>query len=68
MQSIALQSPATSTLKDQSRKVLTQIAGYVGVRTMAIGLRAGLFAAISKHPDGVSVQVLADESASTPST
>jgi ubiquinone/menaquinone biosynthesis C-methylase UbiE len=50
-----------TSIQAQGGKILSQVAGYVGVRTIAIGLRAGLFSAIAEHPGGVSVQTLADE-------
>jgi hypothetical protein len=39
-------------LKDQAGKLLGQLAGYVGHRTVEIGLRLGLVAELAQHPDG----------------
>ncbi|MHC5212379.1 MAG: class I SAM-dependent methyltransferase [Planctomycetota bacterium] len=54
-------STSGASLEAQGGKILSQVAGYVGVRAIAIGLRSGLFAAIAKRPEGVSAQSLADE-------
>jgi SAM-dependent methyltransferase len=51
---------STQSIKQQAGKILGQVAGYVGVRTIAIGLQAGLFAALADAPEGLSVQALAD--------
>ena len=48
-------------IEQQAGKVLSQVAGYVGVRTMDIGLRLGLFEVIAKHGDGISSEALAKE-------
>ena len=45
----------------QAGKVLTQVAGYVGVRTMQIGLRSGLLGEISKHSEGITAPALAKQ-------
>ncbi|MGY1828357.1 MULTISPECIES: class I SAM-dependent methyltransferase [unclassified Blastococcus] len=43
-------SPATPTLAETAPAVLSLIAGYVGHRTVAIGLRAGLLGRLAEHP------------------
>ena len=45
----------------QAGKVLTQVAGYIGVRTMQIGMRSGLLKEISKHSAGITAPALAKE-------
>lgn len=47
------------TVKDQAGKVLAQIAGYVGSRTIEIGLAHGLIAALAGNPDGLTPKELA---------
>ena len=46
-------------LPQQAGKILSQVAGYVGVKAMEIGLRSGLFEEISKHPQGITSEDLA---------
>ena len=48
-------------IQQQAGKLLSQVAGYVGVRTMNIGLRLGLLEGISKHPEGINADALAKE-------
>lgn len=47
------------TIAEQAPTLLGQIAGYAGHRTIAIGLRSGLLAALDARP-GVSAEDLAD--------
>ncbi len=47
-------------LQTQAGKILSQVAGYVGTRTIDIGLRSGLIAEIAKHPEGISAKGLAE--------
>ncbi len=47
-------------LQTQAGKILSQVAGYVGMRTIDIGLRFGLIAEVAKHPEGISAQGLAE--------
>lgn len=60
-------SPAPSTpgteptVKDQAGKLVLQIAGYIGYRTIKIGLDNGIYEAITRHPGGVSASELAAE-------
>ncbi|MHA2298690.1 MAG: methyltransferase domain-containing protein [Candidatus Hodarchaeales archaeon] len=44
----------------KAKKLLTDIAGYVSVQTMGIGLELDLFSEISKHEDGISIDALAE--------
>ncbi len=46
-------------IQQQAGKLLSQVAGYVGVRTMDIGLRFGLLEEIAKHPHGITPEALA---------
>lgn len=46
-------------IQSQAGKVLGQVAGYVGVRTIQIGLRSGLLETIAKHPSGITSKSLA---------
>ncbi len=52
------QSPQEEIQK-QAGKVLQQIAGYVGVRTIDIGLKHGLLEELSKHSGGLTSDELA---------
>ncbi|HUP15079.1 MAG TPA: class I SAM-dependent methyltransferase [Acidimicrobiia bacterium] len=49
------------SLKDQAGKVLAHIAGYVGGRTVEIGLTHGLIASLANHPEGLTAEELADD-------
>jgi SAM-dependent methyltransferase len=46
-------------IHQQAGKLLSQVAGYVGVRTMDIGLRFGLLEEIAQHPHGITAEDLA---------
>ena len=48
------------TLADQAPLLLTQVAGYVGFRTIALGMRAGLIETLAAAPDGLSADDLAE--------
>ncbi len=48
-------------IQQQAGKLLSQVAGYVGVRTMDIGLHFGLFEEIAKHPQGITAEALAKQ-------
>jgi ubiquinone/menaquinone biosynthesis C-methylase UbiE len=50
----------TPTLAQQAPTVLAHVAGYVGVRTIAMGLRTGLVATLADAPDGLTPDALAD--------
>ena len=47
------------TVQSQAGKLLTQIAGYVAMRTMLIGVQSGLLEEIGKHGDGITAESLA---------
>ncbi len=53
-------------IQQQAGKLLSQVAGYVGVRTMDIGLRHGLLAEIANHPQGVTAEALAKQTGLDP--
>lgn len=46
-------------VKDQAGKLLGHVAGYVGHRTVEIGLRLGLLAELAEHPEGLDAGALA---------
>ncbi len=46
---------------EQAGKILPHVAGYVGYRTIEIGLKHGLFERITAHSDGISAEKLATE-------
>ncbi|MDP8977877.1 MAG: methyltransferase domain-containing protein [Actinomycetota bacterium] len=48
------------TIQDQAPILLRNAAGYVGHRTINIGLRSGLIETLSEHPDGLTANALAD--------
>ena len=48
------------TISDQAPILLSQIAGYVGHRTVGMGLRKGLIGALADAPSGVTADELAD--------
>lgn len=48
------------TLQQQAPVVLGHVAGYVGHRTIAIGLRTGLIAVLDAAPEPMTPDVLAD--------
>ena len=54
-------STGEPSLADQAPVLLSQVAGFVGFRTIAIGLRSGLVAALADAPTGLSADELADE-------
>ncbi|MGI8574663.1 MAG: class I SAM-dependent methyltransferase [Egibacteraceae bacterium] len=51
----------TPTIKEQAPVLLTQIAGYVGHRTIGTGLRSGLIAALADAGDALTPKALADQ-------
>ena len=53
-------------IQQQAGKLVSQVAGYVGVRTMEIGLRFGLLEEISKHPQGIAAEALARQKGLAP--
>ncbi|MEE9249102.1 MAG: hypothetical protein V3U79_10460 [Dehalococcoidia bacterium] len=46
-------------VQQQAGKLLSQVAGFVGVRTVEIGLRLGLLEEIGKHTEGITSEALA---------
>ena len=46
---------------EQAGKILAQFAGYVGFKTIEMGLNNGLFEALRQHPDGLTTDELASE-------
>ena len=55
------QAPPPEEIQAQAGKILSQVAGYAGVKTMEIGLRLGLFEEIAKHHQGVTAPDLAEQ-------
>lgn len=54
---------ATATVPEvpvQAGKILTQFAGYVGFKTIEMGLSNGLLAALAEHPEGLTSNELAN--------
>lgn len=62
------QSPAQpqQEIQQQAGKLLSQVAGYVGVRTIEIGLRLGLLEEIAGHPGGIAADALASHTGLDP--
>jgi ubiquinone/menaquinone biosynthesis C-methylase UbiE len=54
------QAPATPTIKEQAPRLLAHIAGYVGHRTVAIGLRRGLIGVLAETDAGMTADELAE--------
>jgi SAM-dependent methyltransferase len=52
------QAPAVS-IQDQAPKLLGQVAGFVGHRTVAVGLRSGLIAELARADSGYTPEQLA---------
>jgi ubiquinone/menaquinone biosynthesis C-methylase UbiE len=53
-------TPDAPALADQAPVLLTQVAGYVGFRTIALGMRAGLIDALAAAPAGLTADELAE--------
>ena len=49
----------TPEVPEQAGKLLAQFAGYVGFKTIEMGLNNGLFEALRQHPDGLTADELA---------
>lgn len=47
-------------VQQQVGKLLGQVAGFVGVRTVEMGLRHGLLKELAAHPDGLTPDALAE--------
>lgn len=52
-------APPVPTIKDQAGKILAHVAGYVGGRTIEIGLAHGLIETLARHPAGLTAGELA---------
>ncbi len=52
---------ATPEVPEQAGKLLTQFAGYVGFKTIEMGLKNGLPEALQQHPNGLGGDELAGE-------
>ena len=52
---------AQPEVPEQAAKILANFAGYVGFKTMEMGLNNGLFEALRQHPDGLTADELASE-------
>ena len=55
------EAAAQPELKGQAGKLLGNVAGYVGHRTIDIGLRLGLVAELAQHEDGITAETLATQ-------
>ena len=55
------QATSSQEVQQQAGKILSQVAGYVGVKTVEIGLRSGLLEEIAKHPQGITADALAKQ-------
>ena len=53
--------PTGPEVPEQAGKILSQFAGYVGFKTIEIGLNNGLFEALRQHPGGHTADELAGE-------
>ncbi|MCI0856481.1 MAG: methyltransferase domain-containing protein [Chloroflexi bacterium] len=47
-------------VQQQAGKIITHVAGYVGVKAIDMGLRLGMLDELAKHPDGVTSDALAE--------
>ncbi len=63
-------SPTTQevqqAIQQQTGKLLSQVAGYVGLRTIDLGLQHGLLAALGTAPLGMAAEALAEETGLDP--
>lgn len=48
-------------IQEQAGKILAQFAGYVGFKTIEMGLKNGLLETLRQHPDGLTADELASE-------
>lgn len=53
------QNNSTPEVPEQAGKIFSQFAGYVGFKTIEMGLANGLLEALNTHPDGLSADELA---------
>jgi hypothetical protein len=56
-----ISQPTGPEVPEQAGKILSQFAGYVGFKTIEIGLNNGLFEALRQHPGGLTADELAGE-------
>jgi ubiquinone/menaquinone biosynthesis C-methylase UbiE len=54
------EQPTGPEVPEQAGKLLAHFAGYVGFKTIEMGLDNGLLAALNDHPEGLSVEELAN--------
>ena len=47
-------------VQQQAGKIITQVAGYVGVKAIEMGLKLGMLEELAKHPDGLTSDALAE--------
>lgn len=47
------------SVQQQAGKLLTQFAGFVGLKTIKIGIDNGLFSTLAEHEEGLTAQELA---------
>lgn len=59
-------TPAQQEVQAQAGKILGQLAGYVGVRTIEMGLRLGIIREIANHTEGITVADLATHTGMDP--
>jgi SAM-dependent methyltransferase len=50
---------STPTVAEQAKPLLGHAAGYASHRTVSLGLRSGLIAALAGHPEGLTAEQLA---------
>ena len=55
------QGTSPPEIQQQAGKILSQVAGYIGVKTVEIGLQSGLLEEIAKHPQGITADDLAKQ-------
>ena len=53
-------------MKDQAGKVLSQVAGFIGVKTIEMGLRLGLIQDLADNPAGLTASDLASRTGMDP--
>lgn len=51
---------ALPSLADQAGMLLSQVAGFTGVQTIATGLRLGVIATLAEYPEGLTPEELAE--------
>lgn len=57
---------AAPTVREQAAALLGQVAGYVGHRTVAMGLRQGIIPLLAEHPEGLTPDEIAAELGNDP--